>query len=337
MPRKDFFSQMTSKFDPKRAGIAVDLGGTAVKVGIVNGVGDILAERSIPTLGYEGPQRVVERIAETANVMRDEVGVTPVGLGFGAPGLVDVGQGITRFLPNLGPNWNDFPVKDVLEPCVKCPVRVMNDARAATLGELNFGHGHGARKTLVFFGIGTGLGGGVVVDGKLRLGPFGAAGELGHMIVQPHGRACGCGNEGCLEAYVSGPALAGEGVRLMRSGQAPILYDIVDGDSGKVDARTMSDAAAAGDEAVIGAIETMADYLAIGISWMIHAIHPDMVVIGGGVANLGDLLLEPVRKGAARYTTMFSTKDIEIVPSMLGDRTGLLGAAALALSEEGDY
>lgn len=325
---------MTPKFDPARAGLAVDLGGTSVKIGVVNGAGEILLEKSIPTNSYEGPERVLERVATTANALREQAKIEPVGLGFDAPGLIDVKEGILRFSPNLGPKWKDFNVKRFLESKVGCCVRVMNDARAATLAELHFGHGNGSCQTMVLIVIGTGLGGGIVVDGKLRLGAFGAAGEIGHMIVQPHGRTCGCGNLGCLETYVSGPALAGEGVRLMRSGQAPILNKIVDGDPGKVESRTMAEAAMAGDKAVQGAIFEMAEYLAIGIASLIHAIHPEMIVIGGGVANIGDLLFDKVREDVARYVTMFSTDDIKIVPSMLGDRTGLLGAAALALGED---
>ncbi len=325
---------MTFNYDPALTAFAVDLGGTSVKIGIVNGTGDILTEESIPTLGYEGPVRVIERIAECANKLRQQANVSPGGVGFGCPGLIDMKQGITRFSPNLGPQWNDFPVRDTLQPLLNCPVRLINDAKAATLGELSFGHGRGGRETMVFYTIGTGLGGGIVIDGKLRLGQLGCAGELGHVIVHPGGRRCGCGNHGCLETYVSGPALAAAGVRLLRSGQAPILWDIVQGDAGKVEAKTMATAAEKGDQAVRDAINEMADNLAIGISAMIHAVHPELIIVGGGVSNLGDLLFVPLREKVAEYVTIFPMTGIRIIPSTLGDRAGLLGAGALGLWED---
>ncbi|MCX7015157.1 MAG: ROK family protein [Candidatus Sumerlaeota bacterium] len=313
-------------------GLAVDLGGTNTKIGIVDADGQILASESIPTQSYEGPERVLRRIAETARQVCEKTGANPRGLGMGVPGLVDIHKGVVRFCPNLETNWRGVKAREILEPLVGCPIYLLNDVRAATLGELTFGLGRGVRHTMVFFALGTGIGGGVVIDGELRLGPLGAAGELGHMIVDPTGRRCGCGNIGCLETVASGPALSGEGVRLLRSGQAPILNEIVEGDPGRVDPRTMGTAAEQGDPAVRAAIVTAAEYLAIGVANMVVAIHPDLVVFGGGVAGIGDLLFDTVRSALKRRVFMLPVDDIRIEPSALGDRAGLLGAGALALS-----
>ena len=160
--------------------------------------------------------RSVSRLAE-------EAGPGPLlGLGMGTPGLVDVATGTTRFLPNMPTQWRDVPVAAILGERLGCPVRLLNDVRTALLGELRFGHGKDhPRMTMAFFAIGTGVGGAVAIDGQLRLGPLGAAGELGHQTIITDGPRCGCGNRGCLEALASGPAITAEGVRLMLAGLAP--------------------------------------------------------------------------------------------------------------------
>ena len=201
---------------------SVDLGGTNTTCALASADGQILCERSIPTLSHEGPEAVLRRIA---GLVRGLGKGKPEALGMGIPGLIDLKRGVSKFLPNLPTNWRDVPVRDILAREVGCPVYLLNDVRAATLGELTFGHGR-AVSTMVFFALGTGIGGGVVIDGKLRLGPLGAAGELGHQTILPDGPRCGCGNRGCLEALASAPAITAEGVRLVRAGQALSLIHI---------------------------------------------------------------------------------------------------------------
>jgi len=269
-------------------------------------------------------------MAALVNQLAGQVGATPTALGVGIPGLVDVGQGVTRFLPNLPTQWRDIPVGTILQPKVRCPVYILNDARAATLGELVFGHGRSAR-TMVFFGLGTGVGGGVVINGHLRLGPLGAAGELGHQTILPDGPLCGCGNRGCLETLVSGPALTAEGVRLLLSGNAPKLHELCEGDVRKVSPVTIAAAAEAGENSARVAIERVAEWLGIGASNLVVTLHPDLIVIGGGVSEMGDLLLEPLRQTIRRLVGMLPTDGVRVERSVLGDRAGLLGGVALAL------
>lgn len=169
-----------------------------------------------------------------------------------------------------------------------------------------------------------------VVDGKLRLGPLGAAGEMGHVTILPDGPRCGCGNRGCLEALASASAMAAEGVRLLLSGQAPKLYELVQGDAGKVTTKTMVAAAKEGDEKVAEALVRAAEYLGIGISQVVTALHPDLIVIGGGAAGIGELLFATVRRVLQERVRMFPTDTIRIEPSMLGDEAGVMGASALA-------
>jgi glucokinase len=316
----------------KQLFMGVDIGGTNTKLAIADREGNVILERRMATASQEGSDTVLERIGKKVVEMTTETRTKPEALGLAIPGTLDLQSGVTKFLPNFPGHWPDVPVRDILSKKTGLPVYIMNDVRTATLGEYDFGVGKkGDVNTMVLMAIGTGLGGGVVVDRKLRLGPIGSAGELGHMIVMPNGRACGCGARGCLETLVSGPAVAAEGVRLLLSGQAPELHRIVDGDPGKVDARTMGEAARAGDENVRAAIARVGEYLGIGIANLIVALHPDMFVIGGGVMGLGELLLGPTRDSVRNHVRMFNTDDIRIVPPVLGDSAGVLGAVAVAI------
>jgi glucokinase len=309
---------------------SVDLGGTTIACAFGRADGSVACERAIPTCSHEGPDAVIVRIARLVEGIAVETGLKPQAVGIGVPGLADVARGVTKFLPNLPTQWRDVPVADTLRPAVGCDVFVLNDVRMATLGELTFGHGRTAA-TFAFFALGTGVGGGVVIDGRLRLGPLGAAGELGHQTVAPDGPLCGCGNRGCLETVASGPAIAAEGVRLMLSGQAPRLFDLTEGRPGGVTTRTMAQAARAGDETVGEAIRRCGRFIGVGAANVAVAIHPDMVVLGGGVAQMGDILLDAVREEMRARVRMFPAESVRVERSLLGDAAGTLGGIALAM------
>lgn len=310
---------------------SVDLGGTKLACAFASADGTLLVQDQKPTHAHEGPEAVLNRIAELIQELALKLGQQPAALGIGMPGLVDRQQGITRFLPNLPTQWRNVPVREKLVPLIGCPVYVLNDVRTATLGELTFGHGRTAN-TMAFFSLGTGIGGGIAVDGKLRLGPLGAAGELGHQTIIPDGPLCGCGNTGCLETLASGPAIAGQGVWLMRSGRAPNLYRIVDGDAAKISPKEMAQAAAAGDESVREVLTRAAAYLGIGIANVITILHPDLIILGGSVAQIGPLLFDTVRQTVQKRVGMFPTDTVRILPSLLGANAGTLGGIALALN-----
>jgi glucokinase len=184
---------------------------------------------------------------------------------------------------------------------------------------------------MIYFTLGTGVGGGVAIDGRLRLGREGAAGELGHQTILPDGPLCGCGNRGCLETLASGPALSAQGIWLMQCGRAPRLHALVEGDAGRVTPKEMAQAAEAGDEAVGASITRAAEYLGIGVANMVLALYPDLVVFAGGMAEMGELLFETVRETVRRRVQMFPPDQIRITGSLLGDRAGMLGGIALAL------
>lgn len=308
---------------------SVDLGGTKIACAFGTAAGEVVAERTTPTESHEGPAAVVRRMGALINGLAETTGQRPTAVGIGIPGLCDLAGGRTLFLPNLPTQWREVLVRDLLTPQVGCPVYLLNDVRMATLGELTYGHGRDAN-TMVFFALGTGIGGGVAVEGKLRLGPLGAAGELGHQTIVPDGLLCGCGNHGCLETLSSGPAITGQGVWLLHSGRAPKLHTLVEGDAGRVTPKEMSEAAAAGDTAVRDVIMRAAEYLGIGVANVIITLHPDLIVLGGSVAQIGDLLFDTVRATVADRVHMFPVDDIQILPSLLGTRAGVLGGLALA-------
>lgn len=308
----------------------IDLGGTTIGGVLGDADGRIVAEASIPTESYAGPMAVLGRIADLVQQLSMTANTTVAGVGIGCPGLVDVQRGITRFFPNLPTQWRDVPAAEVLTARLNCPVSLLNDVRTATLGELVFGHGRTVQ-TLAFFSLGTGVGGGLVIDGRLRLGPLGAAGELGHQTIVPNGPLCGCGNRGCLEALASGPAITAEGTRLMLAGQAPELHKIVGGNPALVTTRTIAEAARAGDTGAQEAINRAVEYLSIGIANVVTCIHPQLIVLGGGVAEMGDLLLVPLRESLPKRVGMFPPTDVRIEQSLLGVRAGALGAIALAI------
>lgn len=308
----------------------VDLGGTNTKMALATANGTILAERSVPTASHEGPEAVLNRIARAMAELAAGVNAQPLALGMGIPGLVDRASGVTLFLPNLPTKWRGVRAAEILSDQLRCPVYLLNDVRTATLAELTFGLGRDA-SDMVFFAIGTGIGGGVVIDGKLRLGPLGAAGELGHQTIIPDGPLCGCGNRGCLETLASGPAISAEGIRLMRSGCAPRLHDAVSGVADRVTPKEMAAAAEAGDEPVRDAIVRAARYIGIGVANVVCTVHPELVVLGGGVAAIGPLLVETVDSTMRERIGMFPVDGVRVECSTMGEKAGIYGGLALAM------
>ena len=310
----------------ERGYLSIDLGGS--HVGLAIGDGERLtAKQSIPTEGEDGPERVLERIAAEGKALAEKTGTAIAAAGMGIPGLVDREKGMTKFLPNLPGNWRNVEVASRLGPALGCPVYLLNDVRTATLGELVYGHGRTVG-SMVFLAIGTGVGGGIVIDGQLRLGAMGAAGELGHQTILPDGPRCGCGSRGCLETLVSGPAISAAGYRLWKSGLAPKLGALCETD-GTVTPLRMQQVAPE-EASVREAIAQAATYLGIGVANMITALHPELVVIGGGVAGMGELLLQPMEEEIARRVKMMPVETVRILTSALGPEAGLFGAMALA-------
>ena len=301
----------------------IDIGGTKIAAAVALADGSIVAERSIPTHSHEGPEAV---LARTAALIRELAPGAIQAAGVGLPGTLDRASGVVRFLPNLPTNWRGVPAGAILSEQLQAPVYLLNDARLATLGELAYGLGRDF-DDMVMFTLGTGIGGGVALDGRLRLGPIGAAGEVGHQTIVPDGPLCGCGNRGCLEALASGPALTGEAVRLMRSGMAPHLFDLSSGNADRITPKLIGEAT---DPAIASLIERIAGFLAIAVANVINVVHPRLIVLSGGVSALGERLLEPMRIQVRRRVGMFPADDVIMKRSLLGDRAGVMGGIALA-------
>jgi glucokinase len=309
--------------------VGIDLGGTAIKGAAADRTGRIVRRQEIPTEAHEGPDAVIARMGRMAR----ELGDGAVASGIGIPGLIDFDRGVTRFLPNFPTNWRGVAVTEPLQKLTGRPVRILNDARCAALGEMTFGHGRGRPDlTFAYFTLGTGVGGAVAIDGKLRLGPLGAAGELGHLNLVPDGLPCGCGRRGCLETLASGPAIVGEALRLVRSGQSATLVRLAEANAGNLTPKLVADAALAGDPAAIDLIARVAGYLAIAVADITTVIDPQLVVFAGGVAQMGDLLLDPLRRLLARPEGMCPTDRLDVCISALGNDSGVLGGVALAIA-----
>jgi glucokinase len=309
--------------------IGIDLGGTNIKAALVNTeIGEITATRSTPTQGREGHEAVIARMALVVeeiirinHLSKDQVG----GIGIGIPGVVDIENGKTIFLTNLPGNWPDIPVRDLLSNLTKLPVALINDARAMTLGEWKFGAGRGVDTAC--YTLGTGIGGGLVINGRLHLGVNGQAGELGHMTIDVNGPRCGCGNRGCIEAFASGPAIAAMGMKAVVQGQTTLIAEMAGGDLNCITPELICEAANSGDAVAREIYEFAGMMIGAGIANIVIAVNPRRVVIGGGVAASGDLILDPIRRSLHDRLFLTDADQVEVVPAQLGNNAGLIGAA----------
>ena len=322
--------------DGRRLAIGVDIGGTKVLAGLVAEDGAVLARARRPTPSRD-PRAVEQTIAEVVNELRTdpETGVErPIsGVGIGAAGFVDADGARVLFAPHLA--WRNEPLRDGVTAAVGLPVIVENDANAAAWAEWRFGAGR-QESRLVCVTLGTGIGGGIVIDGVVQRGRWGMAGEFGHMVVVPDGRRCECGNRGCLEQYASGNVLGREARELAAAG-SPVtmaLVERVGGDHSALVGPLITQAAQEGDAAAIELFEEVGRWLGIGLANLAAALDPGMFVIGGGVSDAGELLLAPARDSFRKTLTGRGFRPMpKIVKAALGPEAGLVGAADLAREE----
>ncbi len=310
--------------------IGCDLGGTNLRAALVDvDSGSVLHQMSSSTLAREGHDSVMKRMAElclqvieAAGMQRREVG----GIGIGVPGVLDLEKGETLFLPNLPGTWPHVPLKDTITGLTGIRTELLNDVRSITNGEWRFGAGRGV-DTVAVFAIGTGIGGGLVINGRLHLGIGGTGGELGHMTIDYNGPTCGCGNKGCLEAHASGPAIAAMGMKAVAQGLTTSLAGLCDYDLNRITPELIAKAARDGDEISAAIFEEAGFYLGIAAASICTAIGPRRIIIGGGVAQAGDLLLDPIRRTLRERVHVMPVEQVEVVPSQLGDNAGVIGVA----------
>ncbi len=312
--------------------IAIDLGGTNLRVATVSFGGRIMQRVSIPTRAMDGVDAVIKRMTDKVIEM---VGADKIrqaaALAVGAPGPTDPWAGVIISPPNL-PQWVRVPLKQILEDRLQIKTFLGNDANVAALGEHRFGAGKGTMH-MIYMTVSTGIGGGIIVDGKLLLGKNGGAGEIGHMTIDKDGPLCACGNIGCLEAIASGTAIATQTIRCLRSGERSSIRDEVGGDLSRVTAQVVVEEAMKGDQLAMEIMHGAATAIGIGVVNLVNLFDPEKVIIGGGVSNAGPLLFDPVRRIVKDRAMDIAWQGLEIVPTALGDDVGLVGAAALALAE----
>ena len=313
--------------------VGIDLGGTNIAAGAMptDGTREI-AMRMAPTHGEEGADAVVDRIArmieDVIDQTRSETGADRsdfLGVGIGSPGPLDRMRGIVIVSPNLG--WRDFPLRDEVSSRVNLPAALDNDANCATLGEWWCGAAKGGRN-VIGMTIGTGIGGGLILDGKLYHGSSDGAGEIGHTTIDPTGRRCKCGNYGCLEAYASGPAIAERAREELEVDGDSILLGMVEGDVSRITAQTVFEASKRGDPVATEVVRDTAHFLGVGLSNLINISNPDMVVIAGGVTQAGDLLFDPLGAEIKRRAFKSSVDACTVVPGALPLSAGVVGAVA---------
>jgi glucokinase len=313
--------------------IGVDLGGTKLSAAVTDvASGELGGRRQVPTLAHEGHDAVMTRMVDLIHDVIADADLEPRGVdgvGIGVPGVLDLVRGHTLFLPNLPGQWRNVPVKATIEDRIGLPVSLLNDVRSFTLGEKTFGAGRDVG-TMVGVAIGTGIGGGLVIDGKLHLGLEGTAGEVGHHVIDPHGPRCGCGSRGCLEAFASGAAIIAMALKAITQGRTTRIAELVSYDLNAVTPKVISEAALDGDAIAQEIYERAGFYIGIGVANLITIISPEMVVIGGGVAQAGDLLFDPIRRTARARVHVTPIDRVQIVPAELGTDAGLIGAAVWA-------
>jgi glucokinase len=315
--------------------IGCDLGGTNLRAAIVDvETGAVLRQSSLPTLAREGPDAVMIRMASLIDQVCQSGGLEKrdiSGIGIGVPGVLDLERGETLFLPNLPGTWPHIPLRDTIANLTGLPTAILNDVRSITLAEWRCGAGRGV-DTLAVFAIGTGIGGGLVINGQLHLGIGGTGGELGHTVIDYNGPRCGCGNVGCLEAYASGPAIAAMGMKAVTQGLTTQIGDLCEYDLNRITPELIARAAAAGDEIAIDIYEKAGYYLGVAASSICAAIGPRRIIVTGGVAHVGRLLLDPMERVMRERVHVMPVEQVEIVQAQLGDNAGVIGAALWAAS-----
>lgn len=311
----------------------IDLGGTNLRGVIFDKEhGKVIVHAQIPTRAEEGPPAVIRRMISLLQELISQSPIPIAAIGIGVPGLYDPRTQTTRFLPNLPTAWRDVPLGPEIEHAVGYPTFLINDARAFTLGEAMWGAGRGA-SIVVGITLGTGIGGGVVIEGRLLFGIDGTAGEVGHQIIHPYGPPCGCGSRGCLEAHASGPAIAAAGMKAVRQGRTTRIRDMIGGDLNAITPEVIVRAAEAGDPVAREIPEESGFYLGIGVANLITLFSPEVVVIGGGVAKAGEWLLEPIRRVVAERCRVTPLERVRILPAALGGLSGAIGAALWAAQQ----
>lgn len=308
--------------------IGIDLGGTNICAGITDENGNILLKASTPTMNGREYEDIIDDMANLAKKLMKELNVSEKdveSVGIGLPGLIDKKMGVSIYANNL--NFNNVNLVEEMKKRINLPCYIENDANCAAIGENVCGVAYG-NKNIIYITIGTGVGAGIIINGKVFDGSFGGGGEAGHMVIVAEGEECTCGRKGCWEAYASASALRREGRIAAAKYPNSKIYDLVDGNIKLIDAKTVFDAADLGDEVAAEIIDMYIKYVAVGLVNLVNIFQPEAIIIGGGVCAQGDKVIEPLKKILKEkvYGGDLKTK---IAVAALGNDAGVVGAAML--------
>ena len=321
---------MLNNVMPGKLIVGVDVGGSKINSILADPKGNIKAKDLRDTRAKRGPDAVIERIVESIRQVAS--GNTVEGIGVGAAGACDAVNGVITSSPNL-PEWENIPLRDIIQREFDCPVYLQNDATLAALGEHRFGGGKGVDH-LVYVSVGTGIGGGIIINGQLYCGASGSAGEFGHMTIDINGPSCPCGNTGCWETLASGTALAQEAVKRIKGGQKTNILKFADGKMEMVSARRVHLAAQKGDRLANDLISQIGYYLGVGLVNLVNIFNPQLILIGGGLSRMGKLLTGPATSVVREHAFELPAEAVRIEIAHLGVDAEALGAIALVLTSK---
>jgi len=309
--------------------IGIDIGGTNVKIAIVDSKGKISFSESASTRAEMGYEFTIKNIINLIkdSLTKSEVSIKQVGgIGVGCPGQIDSINGVVRALPNI-PGWVNVPLAKILQNEFSLPTKIDNDVRVATIGEYKFGAGKGYQN-LICITVGTGIGSGIILNGQLIRGACLAAGELGHVIVQEHnGEICGCGGTGCVEAVASGPAIVKQAELYLMTGKSTKFKELAAGSP--VTPEIVAEAAIQGDGVAVKIFEKTGYWIGLALSSVVNLLNPEVIIVGGGVAQAGDLLLDPIRDTIQKRAMKLQGECVKVIPAQLGNSAGVVGASLL--------
>lgn len=310
--------------------LGVDLGGTNIKIGLANEKGKILFKDSLPTESQLGTKEVIEKIKKLIKnslkfAQRRKIKIK--GLGLGSPGLVNYREGIIVGGAENIPGWTDIPLKKILEKEFNFPCQIDNDVNLASWGEFTFGAGRGSNNCLCIT-LGTGIGGGIIIERKLYHGSFNFAGEIGHLTINYEGARCNCGGWGCLEAYAGQQAIVERTKTAIRKGFSTTILKRVKNNLGKITPKIISEEAKKGDLLSKIIIEETGRYIGAALAGVANLLNPEIIIIGGGIAQAGEILFTPIRNSLKRYALTLASQKLRITSTQLGQESGILGGCS---------
>lgn len=312
----------------------IDLGGTFIKCALIDSDGNVVVKDKIPTQKERGADKIILDMANLVMDLQNRVGVKVSAIGVGSPGSIDSENGIVIYNNNIG--WKNVDLAGKIKNLTGVPAFVANDANVAALGEQFYGSGKNYQN-VVFITLGTGVGGGIIIDGKLFEGYKSVGAEIGHAVIKMGGELCSCGRKGCFEAYASATALIRQTKSAMLKNSDSLLWKVVDGDIDKVDGKTAFDGLRLGDKTAIKVVNNYVKYLSEGVLNLCNEFRPEAVILGGGICAEGELLFKPLKKLVLKHIYGgVSYAPIEILTASLGNDAGFYGAVRLAQMRSGN-